>query len=817
MKLIRLLFLLLAVSSIVSAVYIDFKNDRSHGDPSENYRFATDVQFESGIQGCRVSACPYGAPEDCILEGTPCSGPSVVCPGTTLAVTPEAEGRWAAPSLSIYALYPYCEGIPGCPNPSDYSAVHTNKDLYWLSDSVYSKYDVDAGGHAAYDYCSPTTCPPLWAGQNGLDAYNELDTFYTQRMTYERIPSEGPLTNKKGYANVFCNGDIQVRYAGDSKGTQNIPGEGGTYSEVSVPLAASEGTATLTPALTDVSCFGSVVKHPLDLDNRYFQLSFFGYDMPSLGTQMGTPEYVEVENRQTSLDVAYVRTTEYGSHYILEIWLINDGDVPVMVSRVMPNGPGRASGLGPLGCMMYGIPTPPCPSSSGFGEEIPVGGLHVVYVLYTGELDEDLVDLYYITDYNVCSSLDEWDVTVTIDPDVHSCIVRPSSRTVDPSEVHEFKVTCYNILHNPVPCNGNTWYWNILTGGFVERTNEHALAYTFSPGGSSGQLYYQDASGIRCKSDVTVSDEPHLPDYYRCELDPAGATLAVGENQYFDLTSYHDDVEVTPDSASYTLTGGLAGSLSDESDSGVRFTATTDSFGLLKAYSEYTIPADSTLTGAICRAAIRVEGNASERFQCELVPNSTSMDIGDSETFELHCYFDGVEVTPDSAAYSLIDGLSGTLSSESVSGVTFTGTVNSTGNIQVYAEYTPPGLGLFATTALAHVTVGEAEEPEGPEDGDEDKNKLCIIIPNDIKKPRYDSGSVTILCGDEGSRGPCSPGSVVWQMDPDLGIVLGSHTGAIYTLTGEVGEYGLLIAMVDDKIGCWADVKILEPTCLEYS
>ena len=813
------LFLVLAVS-LTSAVYIDFKNDRSNSNPAELYHFGTDVQFESSIDSCRVTSCPYGAPEDCILEGTLCSGTATVCPGTWIGVTPEAEGRWAAPSLNIFSLYPYCEGILGCPEPVSYSSVNTNKNLKWLSNSVYAKYDADAGGHAAYDYCTPSTCPPLYLSQSGIDVYNELGTFYTQRMTYMRLESEGPLTNKRGSANVFCNGDIAVQYAGSPFGTQDIPTSGGTYSEANIHLIGGEGTAALTPAISNMDCFSSVVIYPANTSNTNWRWYPFGYDMPSLGTQMGTPKYVEVEDRQPLLDVVYVSVTEYSPHYIFEIWVINRGDVPVEVTRTTPIGPGHPQPLSSTTCMLLGIPTPPCPSSSGFGEEIPVGALHFIYVIYTGDLDADLFDLKYGTDYNVCSSETEWEVEVTADADVGSCTIRPSSLIVDPYEVHEYNVTCYNILHHSVPCSGDTWYWQTFRGGFIETTNEHSLAYTYSPAGSAGQLYYQDDSGIRCSSDVTISKTPHTPDYYRCEMDPAVAGFEVGEEQYFDVTSYFDEVEVTPDDVSYALTGGLAGTLSDESDSGVRYTATTPCLGILRTYSEYTSPSDGYLRGAVCLAGIIVEeaGNDSDRFQCELVPNSTSMEIGGSETFELNCHFDGAEVTPDTVTYTLVDGLSGTLSGESVSGVTFTATINSTGHIQAYAEYTPPGLGLFSTTALAYVNVGEGgEEPPDGEEGD--KSRLCIVIPNDIEKPRYDAGTVSILCGeDPGSRGPCASGSVTWEIDPDLGPPpRGSDWGAFYTLTGEVGTYGLLIARVGDEIGCWADVKILEQTCLEYT
>lgn len=817
MKLFRLLFLFTVLLSAVSAVYIDFKNDRSTSDPMEPYHFGTDVRFESNIESCRVITCPYGAPADCVLSGTPCSGPATVCPGTTLGVTPRAQGRWAAPSLDIFSLYPFCDT---CPYPTSYSTVYTNRPLKWLSDSTYTKYDAGAGGHAAYDFCLRTTCRPTTLGQSGLDVYSELGTFYSQRMTYMRLETEGPITNRRGEANVFCNGDIAVWYAGGPFGTQNIPTSGGAYSEASIPLIGGEGTALLTPTISNAKCFGSVVKYPLDLDNDNFRIYFFGYNMPTMAPQTGTSTYVTVENRQPSLDVVYVRVTEYGSVYIVEVWVYNDGDVPVSVNRVVPNGPGTTTSLGPFTCLTYGIPTPPCPTSSGFGETIPVGGLKSVFVLYSGELDEDLFDLHYGTTENVCSALTEWDVTVTIDPDVTSCRIRPSSLEVDPYEVHEYEVTCYNILGTPVPCSGDRWYWSTLAGGFVDRTNQDALAFAYSPGGSTGRLYYQDASGIRCYSDVTISDEPHTPDYYRCEMDPTSVMLGVGGTQYFDLTSYLDDVEVIPDDASYLLTGGLGGSLTEQSVNGVRFTATTESFGLIRAYSEYTVTSDSTLRGAICAAVVRVEGNATDRFVCELVPNSTSMEIGDSEDFDLRCYFDGAPVTPDTATCSLIDGLSGTLTGCSVTGVTFTGTTNSSGRIQVYAEYTPPGESLFGTNAHAYVVVGEGGgEGPGPGDGGEgDKSRLCEILPNDIEKPRYDSGSVAILCGEDPlTRGPCTPGSVRWEMDPDVGIVLGSESGAIYTLTGEVGEYGLLIARIGDEIGCWADVLITEPTCIEYT
>ncbi|MFZ5500377.1 MAG: hypothetical protein ACOY58_00465, partial [Candidatus Micrarchaeota archaeon] len=168
-------------------------------------------------------------------------------------------------------------------------------------------------------------------------------------------------------------------------------------------------------------------------------------------------------------------------------------------------------------------------------------------------------------------------------------------------EVGDFGVTCYDIGDNPTPCAGNNWYWSGLPGGFVDRTNTHALAYHTAPPGSSGSLWYE--SGVAsCSADVT--SRPGGP-WYVCELDPSSAHVEVDTSRPFDFTCYLNGTETAPDDATYSLINGLSGTTSNESIDGVTYNAPhlPDS-GDLQGYGEYQV--SPYIVGAVALADIQV-------------------------------------------------------------------------------------------------------------------------------------------------------------------------------------------------------------------
>ncbi len=653
--------------------------------------------------------------------------------GTVIGVTPIPDGRWAAPSLSIFSMLPNCVGL-GCFVIEDYSIIHGDKDIKWLSNSLFGEYDADRDGHAAYDFCDPYVCLPS-STKTGIDAYNELEIFYTQSMTYQRLVSEGPLTNKKGYANVFCTGEMGVWENGVLKAGQEVR-DPDDMMEVSVGLIG-EGPHRIMTSMSNLDCFASVVKHPLDLTNQWFRIFFFGYEAPTFSTANSPEVVVTVEDRQPSLEVVY--PIEMGTSgvnpdvHLLAVTVRNNGDVPVRVTDVENIGGTSARRfVGRWDCELFAFPPSMCPGggSGGFGVSIPVDGTETLYVVYTGDLEGDVVRFIYEPLATVCNVNDEFGLVVNMGTTVPvRCEIEPFSVTLTPYEIHEFNVACYNAVDTAVDCVGNNWYWADVSGVFTDRTSSYALAYVTGP--PSGRPFYTliyQTGSVTCQARLfSAPNEPESPS------DP-------------------------------------------------------------------------------------------NSFVCELVPESAELEINNSQYFDLVCTLEGVPVEPLAADYSLEDGLDGSLSGGSTDGVTFTATVDSEGNIQVIATYrTPADPSLRSAIDWAHVIVGVPENETinetTNETGDfgDTKGEGCVIIPNDIERPRYSSGTVSVLCEGEGGKWDECSGTASWNFE--LGIANGDARGAVYTISDPTATYGRLHVNFggDSDIFCWADVKVVETECIEYT
>lgn len=629
MKKILLILFLLGVafagtSPTISATYDD-------ADFATDWYFSTSQRFTSDMT-CRVSSCPFSSdPNDCILSGTPCDGVANVCPGTSLEITPRASGRWAVGgNLNVLISYPGCPIVGYCPAMESYTSK-TERDTSWLTSTDYADYDVDT-----------TTYDITLVGPEGIPVYNDLGTFYTQSLNYRQYTTDPIDTNKRGYANIFCKGNARVERSGSLLGTTDAA----SPTPVTTTFS-SETIVSLSTVLRDVECFAAVVKYPKnDVDHtEFFRLNFFRYDAPTV-PQVTETELLGVYDVQPSLSVEGVSVTEFGSNYILAITLRNDGDVPVMVTRVLPTGSGFTTSLGPSTCFTYGIPTPPCPSSSGFGVTINRGSTHTVYVYYGGFLSGTPVTLIYQALEPVCSAETDFELDIPVSSDIVRCEIEPPVLEAGQYEVHEYDVTCYNVMGSTVPCAGADWYWTGLSGGFIERTNSYAWAYTSSSAGSTGTLNYRTGSVV-CSADITSSE---ISPYFDCELDPSSADLEIGDSQYFDLNCYVDGAPSAPTSAEYDNVDGLDGSISDSSTAGTRFTGTVTSDGNLRAFARKSHHGDPTLLGAVAFAHINVgnatetpetPGTGGEEAPCEIRPGSSDLYPHDGGLLTLYCGDEG--------------------------------------------------------------------------------------------------------------------------------------------------------------------------------
>lgn len=670
--------LLIIASSFAAAAIVDADFDTGAG---LGHHFATDIYFNSDM------SCSYSGT---VLEGTPCDDPSAaVCPGGTMYVVPSTSSRWADDYLTVVSSYPRCTGTGYCPTMIDYSSVSLDKPVSWISDSMHS------------DYMTYISTIPLRTGLEGIERYDELGTFHTQSVAYQNITGGPIYPNKRGEVNVFCNGNVQVIANSAVIATQEID----SPSIEVVPL--SLGVNTVRTRLSGVDCFAAVAKNPLDLAYPdYFQILLYGDNRPSVPTVSSNSVTIRVEDRMPSLSLEGVSVTEFGANYIFEVDVRNDGDVPVRITRVVPGGSGFTSPLSPSACFTYGIPTPPCPSSSGFGTTIAEGATHTVYVYYGGTLSGVPITLIYEPLEPICSSETEFELDVALESDIVRCEIEPPTLEAGQHEVHEYEVTCYNVMGDAVPCSGNDWYWaDGLSGGFIDRTNTYAWAYTSSSAGSTGTLNYRTGDVI-CSSDVISSE---ISPYFDCELDPTSADLEIGDDQYFDLTCYMDGVETPPTDATYDNVDGLVGSITESSLTGTRFTGTVTSDGNLRAFARRSHHGDPTLLGAVAFAHINV-GNATETPEtpgtgededCEIRPGTDDLYPHDGSTVALYCGEEGARTlcTVSDVEWILTSDLYGTKVTETSNSLAYV--VGSTGT-PAYGYYTS------AITAILNPGTDEA-------------------------------------------------------------------------------------------------------------
>ncbi|MFH1520265.1 MAG: hypothetical protein ABID61_01330 [Candidatus Micrarchaeota archaeon] len=229
-----------------------------------------------------------------------------------------------------------------------------------------------------------------------------------------------------------------------------------------------------------------------------------------------------------------------------------------------------------LSCTLDGDPVVPTgadylliPTLDGsLGGESPAG------VDYTSPNHETDGDLFGSGNYPVPNSLvvGAYDTSHIYVPSLTtpmSCGISPSTLEYGPYEVAEFLVTCLNVVGDPVPCIGDNWYWDGITGGFVdaETDNLHAWAYPTSPVGSEGALFYRSEEAI-CFSDITV-----VTPVFVCDLTPNSVTMNFSTSQHFDLACTEQGELAEPDDADYYLQNGLVGGLSGESVTGVDYGA----------------------------------------------------------------------------------------------------------------------------------------------------------------------------------------------------------------------------------------------------
>lgn len=546
--------------------------------------FRTDMQVTTDFTLSLVSGdVASGDPDD--LEGG-----DVVYEGAVLEVDPSVNAIWARSSLDLVSVYPTCAATGYCPAMIDYTGgMNTNRNVKWLGTELFDE-------HKSFGDLNPFS-------QNTA-RHDELDTFYNQPVTYTNV-SNVYHSNKRGGANIFCKGTLEVVDNGVVVGYSELPDMGPVEFTVT-----GDGSHDIETRIADAECFAAIEKHPLDLPTHpeYFYFFYFTYNAPPIPDAIATEVTTITINPSDGCEMhetAISASLDVDDLAIVKVTLHNDGALATLTEVRSSNPDYPAEPLPITMCEQGIIPSQLCPpagETNGFDEPISRGSEKDLYVLITrlpGGTGGTILTFMAQTD--VC---DDVDLTGPI-----SCEIEPPSLEFVTKEVAEFLVTCYDLSDTRIPCEGDNWYWNDgLVGGFVEKDSSHSLAYSTSTAGSSGTLNY-NSSAAHCSSDVDVrpADAIARPTY-ECDLAPSRAALRQSTTKDFTLNGFEGGNPSEPRDAQYHLIDGLTGSTSNPSTQGVTYEApASDTTGKLRAYGEWRDPTpDNPVTGSVCFSSISV-------------------------------------------------------------------------------------------------------------------------------------------------------------------------------------------------------------------
>ena len=593
MEIITKSFVLLAMLlCVASATNVDAAFQAS----DSTYHFNTDMQLTTDF------AVSTGGQN--IQSG------SSLCAGSVVSITPTFSAKWASSSLDIVSYYPRC-GAAYCPAMIPSSGISYGKDIHWLDSTTF---DTQKSYGDNNDITTNT-------------AFYSLSSFYNEPVTYNNVTGLF-VPNMEGGANVFCDGDLQVKDGNTVITTTPLPSIG----PVDITLSAS-GTHSISTSFTNVNCFAALVKHPINLDDNptWFRFYYFTHNAPAISANsVGTKTIIITVNSngtgncalaQTEIDSSSATGTPGLS--VVHVTVKNNGD-PVTMNDVSSSDPGfTVSPFPTTTCDVLGFPSSLCPSDNGFNEVIPSGGSKDVYVLMqnNGGTGTTLIFSSTVGASSSCSggsSGGACNFTADLSGPA-SCTIVPSSLTYGTDEVAKFSVSCQDFTGNTIPCTGDNWFWTGISGDFIEKDNTQALAYPTSAPGTSGTLEFQPASGTAaCYSDIDV-----VTPTYVCKFTPPNADLNYSQSQPFVLSCLVNGTSETPDTTTYITHNGLQGTLSNQSNSGVTYTAPNfDTNGDLIGFGQFD-SAPSPILGAVADAPITVTNGSTGGNQTNTTTNTT--------------------------------------------------------------------------------------------------------------------------------------------------------------------------------------------------
>ncbi len=570
---IAILVMLLAVSAATN-VNTDYRTS-SGGTP--DWKFDTDLQLTSSFT--------------LTSNGSAISNGGTVCSNASLSLTPSVSAVFATGSFSAISGYPSCGG-GYCPAMIPDSTVTHNLPITWLSSSTWDdnyNFAVSGGNDFSQDQSR-------FAGLGGDSAFS------TQSVTYTVTPGVY-VTGQEGGAGMFCKGSLTVKDGGTTINSAAMPSSSAVNFAVGSP-----GTHTISTSLSNVQCFGSVLKHPEEASTHpeYFYFYYFAGNAPSIpSTSASTSITVNVQNsggtcamHETSVSASESITSS--NDVLVHVVMHNDGD-PILVTGVSSSNGGYTATAFPTAlCSVLGFPPSICPANNGFNQSFVTDKDLYVLVHNTGASGGTTLSFTAQTVSSSCGGASTCNANVPLTGAI-TCAITPSSLSLGTLEVAQFNVACNDLANDPIACDGDNWNWGGgLTGDFISKSNTGAQAYTTSPPGSSGTMDYQSDLAL-CHSDVTTRTP-----WYECAFVPTSATIPITQSRHFIMNCFVNGTPQTPLSGTYDLINGLTGSTSNGTATGVDYTApNVNTNGNLRGFGDF---GGSPIQGAVALASITVTG-----------------------------------------------------------------------------------------------------------------------------------------------------------------------------------------------------------------
>lgn len=354
---------------------------------------------------------------------------------------------------------------------------------------------------------------------------------------------------------------------------------------------------------------------------------------------------------------------------------------------------------------------------------------------------------------------------------------------------------------------------NIATGA----SKDLYVLITRNPGASGGTVLTFSGSTVSsaCGGASSCTDTVDLSGAVFCGIVPP--SLSMGTNEVGQFTVSCENLAGDPIACvgnNWYWADGLSGDFIDRTNTQA-LAYTTSPMG-----SSGTLRYKSGI--AMCLSDIAV-GPAT--FECEFLPPGATMNVSESEYFELNCFEEGSSSDPDDADYTLIDGLSGSTSNSSTDGTTYTapGSPDS-GTLRGFAEWNTHPPYIIGAVALAPITVTNGSSggnttcvgPDCDGPGGEGSTQWCTIGSGPLNVFPGFSGWVGIMCGKHANE-TCTGAS--WSSVGGVSVSGGDNSGTNFEVTGNPGDSCRITAYVNSTPdqSCYKPCYIMKPECWEFT